>query len=108
MRSIGERPSAGEQAPLAVSVGSMLALWSVAAIAVIGGQRLLRFINVKTLRIVTAVVLVADSPDSPGGKRFAGHREFRKRVASSARQGNPLLALVVRRLAEYRCRPGCG
>jgi Ca2+/H+ antiporter, TMEM165/GDT1 family len=45
--------------PLSVGVGSVLALWSVAAIAVIGGQGLLRFINIKTLRIVTAVVLVA-------------------------------------------------
>jgi putative Ca2+/H+ antiporter (TMEM165/GDT1 family) len=31
----------------------------VAAVAVIGGQGLLRFINIKTLWIVTAVVLVA-------------------------------------------------
>ena len=45
--------------PLSVGVGAVLALWSVAAIAVIGGQGLLRFINIKTLRIVTAVVLVA-------------------------------------------------
>jgi putative Ca2+/H+ antiporter (TMEM165/GDT1 family) len=44
--------------PLSVGVGAVLALWSVAAIAVIGGQGLLRFINIKTLRIVTAVVLV--------------------------------------------------
>ena len=47
------------QSPLAVGVGSVLALWSVAAIAVIGGQGLLRFINITTLRIVTAVILVA-------------------------------------------------
>jgi putative Ca2+/H+ antiporter (TMEM165/GDT1 family) len=45
-------------APLAVGAGALLALWAVAAIAVIGGQGLLRFINIKTLRIVTAVVLV--------------------------------------------------
>jgi putative Ca2+/H+ antiporter (TMEM165/GDT1 family) len=45
--------------PLSVGVGAVLALWSVAAIAVIGGQGLLRYINIKTLRIVTAVVLVA-------------------------------------------------
>jgi putative Ca2+/H+ antiporter (TMEM165/GDT1 family) len=44
--------------PLSVGLGSVLALWSVAGIAVIGGQGLLRFINIKTLRIVTAVVLV--------------------------------------------------
>jgi Ca2+/H+ antiporter, TMEM165/GDT1 family len=45
--------------PLSVGIGALLALWTVAAIAVIGGQGLLRFINIKTLRIVTAVVLVA-------------------------------------------------
>lgn len=45
--------------PLSVGIGAVLALWSVAAIAVIGGQGLLRFINIRTLRIVTAVVLVA-------------------------------------------------
>jgi putative Ca2+/H+ antiporter (TMEM165/GDT1 family) len=45
--------------PLSVGLGAVLALWSVAAIAVIGGQGLLRFINIKTLRIVTAVVLIA-------------------------------------------------
>jgi putative Ca2+/H+ antiporter (TMEM165/GDT1 family) len=45
--------------PLSVGVGSVLALWAVAALAVIGGQSLLRFINIKTLRLVTAVVLVA-------------------------------------------------
>jgi Ca2+/H+ antiporter, TMEM165/GDT1 family len=45
--------------PLSVGVGAILALWTVAALAVISGQSLLRFINIKTLRIVTAVVLVA-------------------------------------------------
>jgi putative Ca2+/H+ antiporter (TMEM165/GDT1 family) len=45
--------------PLSVGIGALLALWTVAAVAVIGGQGLLRFINIKTLRIVTAVVLVA-------------------------------------------------
>jgi putative Ca2+/H+ antiporter (TMEM165/GDT1 family) len=45
-------------APLSVAVGSVLALWAVAGIAVVGGQGLLRFIEVRTLRIVTAVVLV--------------------------------------------------
>jgi putative Ca2+/H+ antiporter (TMEM165/GDT1 family) len=44
--------------PLSVGVGAALALWTVAGLAVIGGQSLLRFINIKTLRIVTAVVLV--------------------------------------------------
>ena len=46
-------------APLSVAVGSVLALWAVAGLAVVGGQGLLRFIEVRTLRIVTAVVLVA-------------------------------------------------
>jgi putative Ca2+/H+ antiporter (TMEM165/GDT1 family) len=44
--------------PLSVGVGALLALWAVAAVAVIGGQGLLRFINIRTLRIVTAVVLL--------------------------------------------------
>jgi Ca2+/H+ antiporter, TMEM165/GDT1 family len=43
--------------PISVGIGAVLALWAVAGIAVIGGQGLLRFINIKTLRIVTAVVL---------------------------------------------------
>ena len=45
--------------PLSVGVGALLALWAVAGVAVVGGQGLLRFINIKTLRLVTAVVLVA-------------------------------------------------
>ena len=45
--------------PLSVGVASLLALWSVAAIAVVGGQTLLRFVNVSTVRKVTAVVLLA-------------------------------------------------
>jgi putative Ca2+/H+ antiporter (TMEM165/GDT1 family) len=43
---------------LSVAVGSVLALWSVAALAVIGGQSILRIIDIRTVRIVTAVVLV--------------------------------------------------
>jgi putative Ca2+/H+ antiporter (TMEM165/GDT1 family) len=43
---------------LSVGVGALLALWAVAGVAVIGGQSLLKFINIRTLRIVTAVVLV--------------------------------------------------
>ncbi len=42
---------------LAVGVGAVLALWSVAGIAVIGGQGLLRFVNISTVRKVTAVLL---------------------------------------------------
>ena len=42
---------------LSVGIGALLALWTVAALAVVSGQSLLRVINVATLRIVTAVVL---------------------------------------------------
>jgi putative Ca2+/H+ antiporter (TMEM165/GDT1 family) len=42
---------------ISVGIGATLALWSVAAIAVIGGQGLLRFVNVSTIRKVTAVLL---------------------------------------------------
>lgn len=45
--------------PISVAVGAALALWAVAGLAVIGGQSLLRYINLFTIRIVTAVVLVA-------------------------------------------------
>ena len=44
--------------PLSVGVGAVLALWTVAALAVVSGQSLLRVINIATIRIVTAVVLV--------------------------------------------------
>ena len=44
--------------PLSVGVGAVLALWTVAALAVVSGQSLLRVINITTIRIVTAVVLV--------------------------------------------------
>ncbi len=44
--------------PLSVAVGAVLALWTVAALAVVSGQSLLRVINITTIRIVTAVVLV--------------------------------------------------
>ena len=42
---------------LSVGVGALLALWTVAAFAVVSGQSLLRVINIATVRIVTAVVL---------------------------------------------------
>jgi putative Ca2+/H+ antiporter (TMEM165/GDT1 family) len=45
--------------PVSVGVGALAALWAVSGLAVVGGQSLLRFINIKTLRIVTAVALVA-------------------------------------------------
>jgi Ca2+/H+ antiporter, TMEM165/GDT1 family len=43
---------------LSVGVGSVLALWVVAALAVVGGQSILRIVDIRTVRIVTAVVLV--------------------------------------------------
>jgi len=45
--------------PVSVGVGAVLALWAVAGLAVIGGQSILRFVNMKTLRIITAVALIA-------------------------------------------------
>jgi putative Ca2+/H+ antiporter (TMEM165/GDT1 family) len=45
-------------APISVGVGALTALWAVSGLAVAGGQGLLRFVNIKTLRIVTAVALV--------------------------------------------------
>ena len=43
---------------LSVGVGAVVALWAVAAVAVIGGSSLLRLISVRTLRLVTAVILL--------------------------------------------------
>ena len=43
--------------PLSVGVGALLALWTVAGLAVVSGQSLLRLVNIATVRIVTAVVL---------------------------------------------------
>jgi Ca2+/H+ antiporter, TMEM165/GDT1 family len=42
---------------LSVGVGALLALWTVAGLAVVSGQSLLRLVNIATVRIVTAVVL---------------------------------------------------
>jgi putative Ca2+/H+ antiporter (TMEM165/GDT1 family) len=42
---------------LSVGVGAVAALWSVAALAVLGGQGLLRFVSISTIRTITAVVL---------------------------------------------------
>ena len=44
-------------APLSVAVGATLALWTVAAIAVVGGQTLMRRVSVRKVRIATGVVL---------------------------------------------------
>jgi putative Ca2+/H+ antiporter (TMEM165/GDT1 family) len=43
---------------LSVGVGSTLALWAVAGLAVVGGQSLLRYVNVRTVRRITALLLV--------------------------------------------------
>jgi Ca2+/H+ antiporter, TMEM165/GDT1 family len=45
--------------PFSVGLGAVLALWSVALIAVVGGQGLMRFINVTVLRRCMAVILIA-------------------------------------------------
>jgi putative Ca2+/H+ antiporter (TMEM165/GDT1 family) len=44
---------------LSVGLGALLALWAVAALAVIAGQSVLRLVNIATIRIITAVVLFA-------------------------------------------------
>ncbi len=44
--------------PISVGVGAILALWAVAALAVIGGQGILRVVNIRTVRLVTAAILV--------------------------------------------------
>ena len=45
--------------PLAVGIGALLALWSVAALAVIFGQTLLRVIPLRRVQQLAAVALVA-------------------------------------------------
>lgn len=44
--------------PLSVAAGAVLALWTVAALAVASGQTLLRYMNISTVRKVTAVILL--------------------------------------------------
>ncbi len=72
--------------PLSVAIGSIAALWTVAALAVASGQTLLRYVNISTIRKITAVVLVAlaayvawtapsadaRSPDDPSSITLAG------------------------------------
>jgi len=43
--------------PLSVGVGAVAALWAVAALAVVSGASLLRWVNIAAVRIVTAVIL---------------------------------------------------
>jgi len=45
------------RSPLSVGVGAVLALWAVAAVAVVGGQSVLRWVSMATVRTVTAVAL---------------------------------------------------
>ena len=47
------------QSALSVAVGAILALWAVAALAVAGGQSILRVVDIRKVRIFTAVVLAA-------------------------------------------------
>jgi putative Ca2+/H+ antiporter (TMEM165/GDT1 family) len=44
--------------PLSVGLGAVIALWLVAALAVVAGTNLLKVVSVRSLRIITAVVLV--------------------------------------------------
>lgn len=44
--------------PFSVALGGLVALWAVAAIAVTSGRTLLRYLSVKRVRQLTAVVLV--------------------------------------------------
>ncbi len=46
-------------APFSVGLGALLALTSVAAIAVVGGKSLMRWVNPRIIRIVTALALFA-------------------------------------------------
>ena len=43
---------------LSVGVGAVLALWSVAGIAVVGGRTLMRYVSVSVVRTITGVVLI--------------------------------------------------
>jgi putative Ca2+/H+ antiporter (TMEM165/GDT1 family) len=43
--------------PASVALGALLALWAVAALAIVGGKTLLKFLDVVTIRRITAVVL---------------------------------------------------
>jgi putative Ca2+/H+ antiporter (TMEM165/GDT1 family) len=45
-------------APWTVGVAATLALWTVAALAVVGGQGLLQLVSVRAARIATAIVLL--------------------------------------------------
>jgi putative Ca2+/H+ antiporter (TMEM165/GDT1 family) len=44
--------------PVSVGLGALLALWAVAALAVVSGQGLLRIVKIKYARIATAAILL--------------------------------------------------
>jgi len=44
--------------PISVGLGALLALWAVAAIAVLSGQGLLKFVKISTIRFVTTAALL--------------------------------------------------
>jgi putative Ca2+/H+ antiporter (TMEM165/GDT1 family) len=44
--------------PLSVGIAAVLALWAVAGIAVAGGNTVLRFVDITTVRKITAAILV--------------------------------------------------
>lgn len=50
--------AARTHAPISVAVGALAALWIVAGLAVMGGRGLLRVTNPRTVRALTAVVLL--------------------------------------------------
>jgi putative Ca2+/H+ antiporter (TMEM165/GDT1 family) len=43
--------------PLSVGAGALAALWAVAALAVVSGASLLRWVNIAAVRLATAVIL---------------------------------------------------
>lgn len=45
--------------PLSVAVGALLALWTVAALGVLGGRALLRWVPLRVVGVVAATVMVA-------------------------------------------------
>ena len=44
---------------VSVAVGAVIALWAVAALAVASGQSILRLVDIRTVRIITAIALAA-------------------------------------------------
>jgi putative Ca2+/H+ antiporter (TMEM165/GDT1 family) len=46
-------------APISVGIGAVLALWSVALLAILGGKTLLRFLHIKWITRIAAVVMTA-------------------------------------------------